>query len=187
MKGVVMFTRQGRHKTITVQAVVYSVALFLSINLLTVKMASSEDTVVDNHPGIQGDSWKPTHEENLHPLRSMNDLLRNGMGKDRISPRLRDEYLRYSMKRKDKKAGLENPQHPSSEEEATGKGVEGAKAATLLWELESLDTPKTFLLLLQGSLPSMQATIPILLMVMTTCIMHTTMAPHGITRRLTRH
>lgn len=61
----------------------------------------------------------------------MNDLLRNGMGKDRISTRSRNEYLRYSMKRKDKHAGLENPRHPSSEEVVTGKGVEGAKAGTL--------------------------------------------------------
>ena len=47
-----MFTRQGRRKTIVAQAVVYLVALFLSINLLIVQKASGEDGVVDNHIGM---------------------------------------------------------------------------------------------------------------------------------------
>ncbi len=51
MKGVVMFTRQGKGKVLAVQVVVCLLVVFLPINHLTVPMASGDDSVVDNHIG----------------------------------------------------------------------------------------------------------------------------------------
>ena len=78
-----MFTRQGRRKTPAVQVVVCLLVVFLSINLLTVSMASGNDAMVDNHIGSAGDSRKPTHEEKLLPY----DSLRNRMEEERRNPR----------------------------------------------------------------------------------------------------
>ena len=144
MKGVAMFTRLGRCKTLAAQAVVYLQAVFLSINLLTVSMASGNDAMVDNHIGSAGDSRKPTHEEKLLPYHSLHDSLRNRMEEERRNPRSRDEYLRYNTQRKDKKAGLENPRYPTSEEEVIGNGVDGAHTATGTWAIEAVDAPKLF-------------------------------------------
>lgn len=50
-----MFMRRGMDKIFVVQAIVYLVTLFLSVNLLVVQIASSADTVVNNHVGIAGE------------------------------------------------------------------------------------------------------------------------------------
>jgi len=143
-KGVVMFIRRRRDKIFVVQAVVYFVTLFLSINLLIMQMASGDDAVVDNHIGIPGDGRKPTHEEELPPYHSQHDSLRKRMEAERGYPRAQDEYLRYQAQRKDKNAGLENPGCLSSEEKVVGMSVEGAKAATATWAIEAVDAPKGF-------------------------------------------
>ena len=146
-KGGVMFIRRRMDKLFAVQAVVYLVTLFLSINLLIVQMASGEDAVVDNHIGVAGDSRRPNHEEELPPYRSMPDSLRQRMEEERGYLRLRDEYLRSYTQRKDKKAGLENPGYPPSKETAIGQDVEGAHAATVTWTIEAVDAPRYFYLL----------------------------------------
>ena len=139
-----MFTRQGRGKTPAVQVVVCLLVVFLSINLLTVSMASGNDAMVDNHIGIAGDSRKPTHEKELSPDHSLHVSLRQRVEGGRGYRHSRDEYLRYSMKQKDKKAGLENRRYPTSEEEVIGNGVDGAHTATGTWAIEAVDTPKSF-------------------------------------------
>ncbi len=107
-------------------------------------MAFGEDTVVDNHPGIQSDSWRPTHEEELPPHHSLHDALREGMKAERRNPRSRDEYLRYHTLKKDKMAGRENPGYLPSMEEVAGQGIKVTHTTKAAWAVEFADAPKYF-------------------------------------------
>ena len=107
------------------------------------QMASGADTVVDNHIGIAGDSWKPTHKEELSPHHSQHDSLRKRLEAERGYPRSQDEYLSY-YKGKDKNAGWETPGYLSSDDEVANKGVEGAHTTKASWEIEFVDVPKYF-------------------------------------------
>ena len=104
-----MFTRQGRRKTIVAQAVVYLVALFLSINLLIVQKASGEDGVVDNHIGMPDNGRNAGHEGRLSPERSIPDLLRQRMEERRGGIRGQGEDVHSFIEGKDKKAGRYEP------------------------------------------------------------------------------
>lgn len=135
-----MIIRCRRSKVYVVQAIVYLAALFFSFNPFTAQAASgSNDTVA-----IQHDGWKPTHNEEMTPCRSLHDSLLKWIEQEKGYPPSRDEYLRYLRERLDKRPGLENPHCLPSEEKVFGNGVEGAHTSGTTWATEYLDEPRFF-------------------------------------------
>ena len=142
-----MFTRQGRRKAIVAQAVVYLVAQFLSVNLLIVQMAFGEDSVVDNHIGMPGDSRNAGHKGRLSPDRSIPDLLRQRMEDRRGGICGQGEDVHFSIEAKDKKAGQYEPaapHHPLPVKKFTNEGVSSGNTGLLTWNTEEVDAPKYF-------------------------------------------